>query len=82
MGKLNLLASAPATGPTKPVEAQIRSIGAGDGALVGRNLDDVTGMPRVKAPLERKRPGVAEPWVLHGLERETGFEPATLSLGS
>ena len=51
-------------------------------ALVLRSLTTGQDGEAVPSARQRKRPGVTGPWVLGGLERETGFEPATLSLGS
>jgi len=79
--KLTLL-PLPPPAPGDQVKTQIRAVAGVDGALVGRGaegeLDDAAG----QATPQEKTPGVSGRWVHRKMERETGFEPATLSLGS
>ncbi|MBI5069070.1 MAG: tyrosine-type recombinase/integrase [Deltaproteobacteria bacterium] len=71
---------------TAPVDARevnaLRLIAGGDGALVGREGEAPAAAAAPTGAPEMKTPGVTGRWVHRRLERETGFEPATLSLGS
>jgi len=79
--KLTLAPASEAPAPLAEV-VPLRAVAGANRALVGRDDEDPTEPPPHRPGGQRKRPGVTGPFVKPNLERETGFEPATLSLGS